>query len=101
RVDVISTSEFAERREELGSVGQNPKLSFKHERADYTVPDVLTSRDLSQYDAALVAGSDRLESGAESDARTLIGYEMLVSALPSHGPRPRVVIEMMDVENAA
>jgi hypothetical protein len=101
RVDVISTSEFAERREELGSVGQNPKLSFKHERADYTVPDVLTSRDLTQYDAALVAGSDRLESGAESDARTLIGYEMLVSALKPGGPRPRVVLEMMDTENAA
>jgi hypothetical protein len=100
-VDVISTSEFAERREELGAVGADPKLLLNHERADYTVPEVLRSRDLSRYDAVLLVGSDRLESGAESDARSIVGYEVLLSVMPRSGPVPRVVIEMTDVDNAA
>jgi hypothetical protein len=101
KVDVISTSALSERREELGALGQDPRLILRHERADYTLPDVLAARDLSQYDAVLLVGSDRLESGAESDARTIIGYEVLRSALPRGRPAPRAVIEMMDMENAA
>jgi hypothetical protein len=101
RVDVISTSELSERREELGGIADHPKLAMCHERADYTVPEVLRRRDLTPYDAVLLVGSDRLESGAESDARSLIGYEVLRSCLPATGAEPRVVIEVMDAENAA
>jgi hypothetical protein len=101
RVDVISTSEFAERSEELGAVAADPRLILQHERADYTVPNVLAARDLGKYDAVLLVGSDRLESGAESDARTIVGYEVLYSALPRSGPIPRIVIEMTDTDNAA
>jgi ion channel POLLUX/CASTOR len=100
-VDVISTSEFAERSEELGALAADPKLLLHHERADYTLPTVLASRDLSRYDAVLLVGSDRLESGAESDARSIVGYEVLVSCLPRSGAIPRVVIEMTDTDNAA
>ena len=101
RVDVVSTSDFAERRQELGALAADPRLVLHHDRADYTVPDVLATRNLAEYDAVLLVGSDRLESGAESDARTIIGYEVLRSTLAKGGSAPRAVIEMMDIENAA
>jgi hypothetical protein len=101
RVDVISTSDFDERRAELGALASDAKLALHHERADYTIPDVLKTRDLAQYDAVLLVGSDRLESGAESDARSIVGFEVLLSVLKPGSPIPRVVIEMTDVDNAA
>lgn len=100
-VHVISTSELAERREELGALAEDPQLVLTHTRADYTLPSVIAAARLSQYDAVLLVGSDRLESGAESDARSIVGYEVLRSCMPTSGPRPRVVVELVDPENAS
>jgi hypothetical protein len=100
-IHVISTSEFAERREELGAMAHDPQLVLTHTRADYTLPSVLAACGVSQYDAVLLVGSDRLESGAESDARSIVGFEVLRSCMPRTGPRPRVVVELVDPENAS
>jgi hypothetical protein len=61
---------------------------------------VVAASDVSKYDAVILVGSDRLESGAESGARTIVGYEVLRACMGA-GPRPRVVVELMDPENAS
>lgn len=99
-VDVISTSALSERREELGELAHDERLMLHHELGDYTIPGVVKNRELGRYDAVLLVGSDRLESGSESDARSVVGYEVLKHCMPKEGPRPRVVIELMDAENA-
>jgi len=100
QVTVISTLDSAERRQDLEESSPTQPLRVRHVNADYTIPDVLRAHALEQYDAVLLVGSDRLESGAESDARSIIGCEVLKSCLPRSGPKPRIVLELMDPDNA-
>jgi hypothetical protein len=99
-VQVLSTIDLESRKHDLGKVAQAPGLTLGHVLADYTVPEVLRAHAPEHYDAVLLVGSDRLESGAESDARSVIGCEVLKTCLPTDGPRPRIVIELMDPDNA-
>jgi len=99
-VTVISTVEVAARSLDLSMVLPTPRLKLDHVVADYTIPEVLRSHAPQLYDAVLLVGSDRLESGAESDARSIVGCEVLKSCLPRTGPKPRIVIELMDPDNA-
>lgn len=99
KVQVLSTIDIAARQLDLGSV-ETPGIVLSHALDDYTVPDVLRAHQPEQYDAVLLVGSDRLESGAESDARSIIGCEVLRSCLADKPTRPRIVIELMDPDNA-
>lgn len=99
-VTVLSTLAIAARVHDLGASGPTPRLSLEHVVADYTIPEVLRAHRPERYDAVLLVGSDRLESGAESDARSIVGCEVLKACLPLTGPRPRIVLEMMDPDNA-
>jgi len=97
-VQVLSTIDIAARQLDLASA-QTPGVVLTHALADYTVPDVLRAHEPDKYDAVLLVGSDRLESGAESDARSIIGCEVLRSCLTDKLKRPRIVIELMDPDN--
>lgn len=99
-VTVISTVEQALRERDLAHAVPNGQLSVRHVHADYTLPHVLAAHAPERYDAVLLVGTDRLESGAESDARSIVGCEVLKSCLPRTGPKPRIVIELMDPDNA-
>jgi ion channel POLLUX/CASTOR len=99
-VTVLSTVSVAERKQDLAAVTEPPLLTLDHVVADYTVPDVLRAHAPERFDAVLLVGSDRLESGAESDARSIVGCEVLKTCLPRSGARPRIVIELMDPDNA-
>jgi hypothetical protein len=97
-VQVLSTIDIAVRQLDLANA-ETPGVLISHALADYTVPDVLRSHNPAKYDAVLLVGSDRLESGAESDARSIIGCEVLRSCLTDERKRPRIVIELMDPDN--
>lgn len=99
-VTVISTVELAGRAHDLARTEAMPGLALTHVVADYTVPEVLRAHQPERYDAVLLVGSDRLESGAESDARSIVGCEVLKTCLPRTGRKPRIVIELMDPDNA-
>jgi hypothetical protein len=99
-VTVVSTVELSGREHDLAAVPPPAGLTLRHVVADYTVPDVLRAYAPQSFDAVLLVGSDRLESGAESDARSIVGCEVLKTCLPPSGPRPRIVIELMDPDNA-
>jgi hypothetical protein len=97
---VISTIDRESLREDLAEAAAMPALDFNHVTADYTIPEVLRRFVPQSYDAVLLVGSDRLESGAESDARSIVGCEVLRTCLQGEPQRPRIVIELMDPDNA-
>ena len=99
-VTVISTHEVSLRQQDLASVPLSERLSVRHVVADYTIPQVMREHTPERYDAVLLVGTDRLESGAESDARSIVGCEVLKSCLPPSDQNPRIVIELMDPDNA-
>jgi Trk K+ transport system NAD-binding subunit len=99
-VTVISTHGVALRSQDLQSVQLGERLKLRHVVADYTIPGVLREHAPERYDAVLLVGTDRLESGAESDARSIVGCEVLKGCLPATGQKPRIVIELMDPDNA-
>jgi ion channel POLLUX/CASTOR len=101
-VTAISMVEVDERERDAGDMPPPGNLSIQHVVADYTVPQTLRAFAPEKYDAVLLVGSDRLESGADSDARSIVGCEVLKSVLlERRSPRrPRIVIELMDPDNA-
>jgi Trk K+ transport system NAD-binding subunit len=101
-VTVISMTEVGERERDAGDLPPPENLSLQHVVADYTLPQTLRAFAPERYDAVLLIGSDRLESGAESDARSIVGCEVLKTVLHERraARRPRIVIELMDPDNA-
>ncbi len=101
-VTAISMIEVNDRERDQGDMPLPSNLSLQHVVADYTVPQTLRAFSPEKYDAVLIVGSDRLESGAESDARSIVGCEVLKTVLHERRAprRPRIVIELMDPDNA-
>ncbi len=99
-IDVVSMTSATEREALIDRFAVPlDNLNVQHIEADYTAPNDL-SRILSQtYDNILFLASDRMSSGEESDARTILGYLLLGRELPAGAPRPSVLIELMDSEN--
>jgi hypothetical protein len=98
-VKVLSTLDLESRKQDIAAADGLPTLTLDHAVADYTVPEILKSFTPARFDAVLLVGSDSLESGAESDARSVIGCEVLRSCLANEARKPRIVIELMDPDN--
>jgi hypothetical protein len=99
-VKVLSTIDVESRKRDLAAAEEATTLALDHVLADYTVPEILRSFLPARFDAVLLVGSDRLESGAESDARSIVGCEVLRSCIANEPKKPRIVIELMDPDNA-
>lgn len=92
----ISTMPKAERRDQLGEAHQG----WQFIDADYTRPSVLGKQDLSQYDSIIVFATDRLDSGEEADARSIVTNQLLDYLLDEKEQRPQVIVELTDPNNA-
>lgn len=98
-IDVVSTVPLPERERQLQRRGFAPeRLRVSQIDADYTAPADLQRLDPGGYDNIVMIGSDRLESGEESDARTILGYLLLRELLPGSG-RPELLVELLDPGN--
>ncbi len=63
------------------------------------MPAYLDDIDLASYDNVVLLASERLTSGAKSDARTILGY-LLLRELMAAGPQaPPVLVELTDSDN--
>jgi ion channel POLLUX/CASTOR len=96
---VVSTVPAARREASLHryevSTGSVP---VRHVEADYATPSVLERLDVAGFDNIVLLGSDRLGSGEESDARSILGYLLLRDMLPERGG-PAVLTELLDAGN--
>jgi len=77
------------------------RLTINHIEADFTAPGVIESLEFDGLDSVLLMASSGAKSAEESDARTTLSYELLVSAFGtksrSASPPPRITAEMAQV----
>lgn len=100
-LDIVSVVPAAERYEALERVEvPDGRVRVRHLEGDYTLQADLHRVAPDGYDNVVFLGSDWLDSGEETDARTLLGYVLLRSVLPPEAPGPDVLVELKDPANA-
>lgn len=63
------------------------------------VEGALRNLNPASYDSIMLLSSDRLASGEEADARTMVGYLQLEEILAERPGRPQVIMELSDPDN--
>ncbi len=77
------------------------RLRLRHFEGEKTSLADVGRLDLAAYDTVVILASDWLESHEEADARTLLAYFVVRELLPRDADGPRIVVELLDEENAA
>ena len=99
-ITVISLLPIAERLEQLARYGTEfGQVRVEHIVGDYTVLDELLRAEPATYDNILLMASERLDTGEEADARTIMGHLLLEEIFAEAESRPAVLVELMDAEN--
>lgn len=100
-IDVASVVS-AEKRERhvRRHAGALRSVSVTQVEADYAISTELERLDPLSYDAIVFMASDWLETGEESDARTVLACMLYRSLARDAARRPHVIVELMDPENA-
>ena len=100
-IDIVSQVQAAKREKRVADVlASSDRLKVRQLEFDYAVPADLKGMDPSRYDNVVLLSSERLKSGNESDARTILGYLLLRNLIPDDS-HPPVLVELMDPDNAA
>jgi ion channel POLLUX/CASTOR len=73
------------------------RTAVRHIEADFATPAVLDQVDVPAHDNVVLLGSDRFETGEESDARSIVGYLLLRDRIRDGGPA--VLVELLDPGN--
>ena len=77
------------------------RLTINHIEADFTAPGVVENLDYEGMDSVLLLAGSNASSAVDADARTIVSYELLVSALEmnfqSEEATPKITIEMAHV----
>ena len=99
-IDVLSLFPIPQREDYLKRYELDlHNITVRHLHGDYTAMTRLNNLDLGSYDNILFLSSDSLESGEESDARTILGYLLLHDLLQKGTRQPEILIELMDPTN--
>ncbi len=99
-IDVLSSVPAAE-RERILDYNDLGHCAVHNLLGDVTSPKVIEQQDLAGYDVVVFMASDRLHSGAQSDARTILSYLLVRHALEKCDRTPRLIVELMDSHNEA
>jgi hypothetical protein len=101
QVDVISVVGAAERDQlTRRHLGKKVDMVVQHIEADYMVEAELRQLQPAAYDTVMLLSSDRLASGEEADARTMVGYLQLEDVLADQPRRPQLIMELSDPDNS-
>jgi len=107
-VTSVSTSSVMERERKVRQRWGLPEpaelpLHIEWREADYTLEAILKELKPHQYDAVMLFSSDRLGSGEEADARSIVAFMVLDYLLSQGNPdlRPHIMVELHDPSNEA
>jgi len=99
-IDILSLLPVSDRQELMSRYGNVLEtVRVNHLYGDYTAVSDLHDIAPDRYDNILLLSSDRLESGEESDARTILGYILLRDIFVNTSKQPEIIIELMDPDN--
>lgn len=100
-IDVLSVIPVEERAAHLRHLDvESERVTVRQVEGDYTVRADLERLGPAGYDNVILLGSDWLDSGEETDARTILGYVLLRALLPDAAAGPEVLVELIDPANA-
>ena len=100
QIDVLSLVPASERSKLVQRHGELiDRIRLRHIEGDYAANADLQALDPAGYDTVVLVGTDRLESGVEADARTILGY-LLLRDIIGERARPHVIVELLDPGNA-
>jgi len=99
-LDIVSVVPVSEREQAISRYAAvKPLEVYSHIEADYMVEDELRRINPASYDTIMLLSSDRLASGEEADARTMVGYLQLEDILAGSARRPQLIMELSDPDN--
>jgi hypothetical protein len=99
-IDIVSQVAAAKRKKRIAAEALSAEhLAIRQLEFDYAVPAYLESVDPASYDNLVLLSSERLKSGAESDARTILGYLLLRELMEGAAKAPPVLVELSDPDN--
>ena len=88
------------RQEQLSRFGIDlERLQLRQIEGDYTLPAELLRLKPEAYDNIMLMASERMETGEEADARSILACLLFDEFLPSKEPGPEILVELMDPEN--
>jgi Trk K+ transport system NAD-binding subunit len=100
-IDIVSQVSATKRDKRIAVEAlSTDRLTVRQLEFDYTLPAYLESVDPASYDNVVLLASERLKSGAESDARTILGYLLLRELMVAGAAAPSVLVELTDPDNA-
>jgi len=99
-IDIVSQVSASKREKRIAVEAlSTDRLTVRQLEFDYTLPAYLESVDPASYDNVVLLASERLKSGAESDARTILGYLLLRELMAAGAAAPSVLVELTDPDN--
>jgi len=99
-IDIVSQVSASKREKRIAVEAlSTDRLTVRQLEFDYTLPAYLKSVDPASYDNVVLLASERLMSGAESDARTILGYLLLHDLIAAEAAAPSVLVELTDPDN--
>jgi len=98
-VDVVSATPLADREAGLKHHGPRTVDWARQIEASITVPSVFESLQPGGYDYVVLLASERLDEAEQADASTVFKYQMLRGLLAEEGPRPEILVEILEEEN--
>ncbi len=99
-IDIVSQVSASKREKRIAAEALSAeRLKVRQLEFDFTVPAFLESVDPAGYDNVVLLASERLKAGAESDARTILGYLLLRKLMAAGAQAPSVLVELTDPDN--
>lgn len=85
--------------EERESLLTDINIAYQSQQLDYTVAANMQKLQPETFDTVILFGSDRLQTGEESDARSIVANQLLDYMLKSSHQRPQILLELIDPNN--
>lgn len=99
-VEIASLIPAREREQHIRSYMTDPdRIRCSHIEADCTAETDLRKLNPEACDAIILLSSDRLDSGEEADARSMLSYLQLEDVLHQSPRRPQLILELSDPGN--
>ncbi len=101
-IDIVSQVSASKREKRIAVEAlSTDRLTVRQLEFDYTLPAYLESVNPAIYNNVVLLASERLKSGAESDARTILGYLLLHDLMAAEAAVPSVLVELTDPDNVS
>lgn len=99
-ITIMSSRTVAEREQLLAAENlHHPAMTLKHIVAEVTNEIEWQHLLLANFDSIVLMSSDRLGSGEEADARSIVGYLQLENLLQHAKKQPQLLLEFSDPSN--